>query len=207
MRIASAENALCGTGHDQLTVRQTSEGSQARHRWLPASIAAPDNPPPLPPCANGAAAGCCPLSYCTPTERYENEAGGFWDHFYRRNATKFFKDRWATYTGFDLRGSSTLGGSSPAEKNDSNPTGSCRQAARLRATVLSRVDRRACGFLRWRRWLRLLAGGSEQARGQDRARALLTASSQPKMGAWPPHFPSSLSRAVGTTWTRSGRCC
>ena len=26
---------------------------------------------------------------------YENEAGGFWDHFYRRNGDKFFRNRWA----------------------------------------------------------------------------------------------------------------
>lgn len=26
-------------------------------------------------------------------EKYENEAGKFWDIFYKRNGTKFFKDR------------------------------------------------------------------------------------------------------------------
>jgi hypothetical protein len=36
---------------------------------------------------------CTVLSCCCPAAKYDNEAGHFWELFYRRNADKFFKDR------------------------------------------------------------------------------------------------------------------
>ncbi|KAI8464188.1 MAG: hypothetical protein J3K34DRAFT_526399 [Monoraphidium minutum] len=46
----------------------------------------------------GGAGGCVDLTAAdtVPAQlaaRYENEAGAFWDHFYRRNGDKFFRDR------------------------------------------------------------------------------------------------------------------